>query len=197
VGAYDGLTNDPLHAYVRRHGWRGVLVEPQEAPFQALKANYSDQGQLTFLNAAVGNRDGTGELYVVPEAAGQPEWSRQIASFRREVILKHDHDRLAVAVPRGVEHLSEILETRKVNVITFDTLIERFGIDRIDLLQIDAEGYDAELLKQFDFKRLKPAIIRYEHVHLEKEEQRDCLELLAGHGYRFSVGNSDSLAYLP
>lgn len=29
IGVYDGITGDPLHKYIRKFGWREVLVEPQ------------------------------------------------------------------------------------------------------------------------------------------------------------------------
>jgi hypothetical protein len=29
VGAFDGITTDPLHKYITRYGWRGILMEPQ------------------------------------------------------------------------------------------------------------------------------------------------------------------------
>jgi FkbM family methyltransferase len=195
VGAFDGLTNDPLHAYIRRYGWRGVLVEPQEEPFQALLENYRGHDQLAFLNAAIGGRDGQSELFVVRKEAGQPAWSQQIASFRPEVVMKHDHNNLAVQVPRGIQNLAEIMKPRLVETVTFGTLIERYAIGRIDLLQIDAEGYDGALLRLFDFDRLQPAIVRYEHVHLSMEEQSACLELLLRRGYRFTVGTAETLAY--
>jgi hypothetical protein len=29
IGVYDGASNDPLCDVILKHGWRGVLVEPQ------------------------------------------------------------------------------------------------------------------------------------------------------------------------
>ena len=55
-----------------------------------------------------------------------------------------------------------------------DTLLDRHHVKKIDLLQIDVEGYDYELLKSFNFERIKPQLIRYEHRHLK---------LAAGGGY--------------
>ncbi len=195
VGAYDGLTNDPLHARVRHYRWRGVLLEPQTGPFRALQENYRGQDQLIFLNAAVSDRDGQAPLYVVPQEEGQPAWSQQIASFRPEVVLRHDDAGLAVPVPRGIRNLADKMEPQLVDTMTFGSLLERFDIKRIDLLQIDAEGYDGELLRLFDFDRLQPSMIRYEHMHLSKKEQGACLDLLLDLGYLFTVGVSDTLAY--
>ncbi len=187
--------HDPLHARVRHYRWRGVLLEPQTGPFRALQENYRGQDQLIFLNAAVSDRDGQAPLYVVPQEEGQPAWSQQIASFRPEVVLRHDDASLAVPVPRGIRNLADKMEPQLVDTMTFGSLLERFDIKRIDLLQIDAEGYDGELLRLFDFDRLQPSMIRYEHMHLSKKEQGACLDLLLDLGYLFTVGVSDTLAY--
>jgi hypothetical protein len=40
VGAFDGITKDPLHKYIQPCGWRGVLVEP--SPAAQLRQLYSD-----------------------------------------------------------------------------------------------------------------------------------------------------------
>jgi hypothetical protein len=54
-------------------------------------------------------------------------------------------------------------------------------IEYLDLLQIDAEGYDVELLKLFDFERMRPPIVHYEHKKLSAKESDEAVELLAGH----------------
>jgi len=46
VGAYDGVTGDPICGYIRRYGWRGILLEPQRDVFLLLQKNYRDQPQL-------------------------------------------------------------------------------------------------------------------------------------------------------
>jgi len=65
----------------------------------------------------------------------------------------------------------------------------------IDLLQIDAEGYDYEIIRSIDFDTVKPAIIHYEHMVLSEADRNACLELLASHGYRIVLQDNDTLAY--
>lgn len=187
VGAFDGVSNDVLYPLVRRHGLRGFLVEPQKDAFARLKANYSDDPRLVFVNAALGATDGTVPLYrIKPEAQG-PEWLHQIASFDKNVIMKH-----AGQVP-GLEAL---LQVENVTCMTFSSLYKKFGIDRVDLLQIDAEGYDAELLRLFDVPSRLPAIVRFEHKHLRLRDYESCLETLVSAGYSITVNSSeDTLAY--
>jgi hypothetical protein len=65
VGAFDGVTGDPLHNYVKRYNWRGLLVEPQRYYFDMLRDAYKSQDNLMFFNGAVGRCDGEKVLYKV------------------------------------------------------------------------------------------------------------------------------------
>ena len=51
---------------------------------------------------------------------------------------------------------------------TFKNVIKNYGIERIDFLKIDTEGYDFEILKSFpwDYLALRPKIIKVEHFHI-------------------------------
>lgn len=35
------------------------------------------------------------------------------------------------------------------------------GVDRVDVLQVDVEGYDAEAIRMFPFGRYLPSIVRF------------------------------------
>src|SRR5206468_9762170 len=37
VGAFDGITKDPLRKYIQTCGWRGILIEPQPRPAAQLQ----------------------------------------------------------------------------------------------------------------------------------------------------------------
>src|ERR1700757_1019618 len=40
VGAFDGVSTDPLRKYIQTCGWRGVLIEPQPRPAAQLQELY-------------------------------------------------------------------------------------------------------------------------------------------------------------
>ena len=88
-----------------------------------------------------------------------------------------------------------MIDVEPVQCMTFDSLFAAVGSAHIDLLQIDVEGYDAEVLRLFDVAARRPAIVRYEHVHLSEQDQKACLERLIPLGYKIDVGPLDTLAY--
>ena len=85
----------------------------------------------------------------------------------------------------------------EVKGVTLHSLFEKHQIQELDLLQIDAEGFDYEIIRSIDFAKTKPAIIHYEHMVLSQADRNACLELLAENGYRFFLEDSDTLAYCP
>jgi hypothetical protein len=67
-------------------------------------------------------------------------------------------------------------------------------LQHVDLIQIDAEGYDWPIIRSIDFSRLHPAVIRFEYRHMSSSDADTCLSLLARHGYRLIVESRDIIA---
>lgn len=185
IGAFDGMVQDPLRKYINKFGWRGVMVEPQPAPAQNLHKLYDGNDKITVMQAALDRAPAKKPFFVVnhPDA---PHWAGALASFDRNVILKHTD---------LIPGLEKMIEEVTVDCVTFDDVLARLPGGRLDLLQIDTEGADAFILSLFPFERVKPAIVHWEIRHLSFPEREDCLGRLAQFGYRFaSSGDQDMLA---
>ncbi len=177
IGAFDGVTADPIHHLVKTYGWRGVLVEPQWEAYELLRQNYEDCTNLQFFNVAIGTENGEITLYT------RPGGTVQAASLKRDLMCKPGR--------RG-----RALLGRQVKCWTFDRLLQEANLrGTIDLLQIDAEGYDYEIIRSLDLAAVRPAIIHYEHMVLSQRDRNACLQLLADHGYRFLLEDNDTIAY--
>lgn len=190
VGALDGMFCDPIYERVLKDGWHGILVEPQPAYFKRLVENYSGVDGLTFLNSAVSDHEGTATMYVVADAAGTPIEAvglGGLATFRQERLERAFRGRLGARVPGG--RVGSI----EVGCTTFPTILADAAY--LDLLQIDAEGYDLELIRLFDFERFSPPIVRFEHRLLSTHEVDEAVLLLARHGYRVLREEEDMTAY--
>jgi FkbM family methyltransferase len=187
VGAYDGVSTDPLHKYIAACGWSGVMLEPQPGPAARLRELYADDGRIVVVEAAVDRARGTRSLFTV-EGDDLPKWVGGMASFERAHLLKHDY-----LVPDIAHKVRELM----VSCVTFSEVIEQLPAKRLDLLQIDAEGADGHLLSLFPFERLKPSIIHWEIKNMSRAEQEAALDLVCGHGYRVArSGGEDMLAVL-
>jgi len=175
VGAYDGVENDPLANFIRKHVCRGILLEPQPAIFARLRENIGCLPGLELVNAAVAQASGALPLFYVPAGIeGLPHWVTQLASFSREHIVGHE-DR-APGVSRHIATLT-------VDTLSFDDLLDRYQLPAIDVLQIDAEGMDALLLSWFPFERIRPGLIHYEISHIGVVDLERARARLRGFGY--------------
>lgn len=125
IGAFDGKTGDQLHDHVVRWRWRGVLVEPQARYFRALQETYAGHEQLILHQAAISERREMRTLYSVRDDDSNPEWAGQIATFDKSRLSEFD---------------GRIAE-QQVECFPITDLLK--GVERVDLLQVDVEGYDA------------------------------------------------------
>lgn len=190
IGANDGSTSDPLRRQVVARAWRGIMVEPVPHIFEKLRARYSGSPHVLLENVAIGASDGTAEFHslvpvVNPVALGLPHWYAGLGSFRREVILSHKAQ---------IPDIEQRIVTQTLPCLTFATLCARHGVDAVDLIQIDTEGYDYEVVKLIDLNRFRPALLIYEHVHLSAEDRAACENLLRRHGYEVGQFHLDTLA---
>jgi FkbM family methyltransferase len=183
IGAHDGVSYDPIHDYVRRFHWKGLLVEPQAAIFRKLKENYRDEKQLLFENSAVAQQDGGIELHCFENANAEDHASMLTSTRKHYLTLNGDSHRGA-------------LKTVTVPALTLESLLAKHRIDRVNLLQIDTEGFDFEIIKMIDFQRMKPEIIHYENNFLNRRQKSECARILSEQDYSLLNLGIDTIAYL-
>lgn len=188
VGANDGMALDPLRHAVTVHGWSGILVEPVPYVFDRLVANYAGTPGLIFENVAIADADGERELHYLPEAPDDAElwqWYHALASFDREVLLSHR---------RFIPDIDERVATMAVPCVTFDTLCARHSVERVDVVQIDTEGYDDKVLDLIDLARYRVQVVMYEHLHLTPADRARCTRRLEAEGFAVIADGMDTLA---
>lgn len=151
VGACNGRTGDPVYDFVCQGRMRSYLLEPVPATFESLQRSYSGVRNVTCINCALGTESKETTMYTVKGSN-----DCQIASFKREHVEKH---------LKGKDH-RKIIEVR-VETFEYSTLLDRFTIPTVDIVQIDAEGYDDEIVKMIlSHPGELPKIINFEHLHL-------------------------------
>lgn len=178
IGAYDGVIGDDLRQIIEGYPTRGIMVEPQPSAFARLSDRYDGSESITLINAAIDRESGERDFFV--PTRGDAEF----ASFDRDHLIKH-----------GLRP-SEI-ESRKVTCLSVDDLLGQAGWDSVDLIQVDAEGYDYQILSSIDFERLKPAIIRFEFRHFDARQLDESIERFVQLGYQFFVEELDIIAVRP
>lgn len=202
IGAYIGNSkHDPLFDFLQKVAstkHKIVLVEPIREYFDLLCRNYRNISGIEFENVAIAETEGERDMYrldgsIDPIKHGHGTWLTQLSSLREERMGRL-YDKCEV----DPGHKAFFLEHRvieKVACITLHQLLAKHQIQQLDLLQIDAEGYDYEILKTLDFDLLKPSFINYERVLLQKDEPA-CREMLEAQGYLLIDWRQDTLCIL-
>lgn len=189
IGGNDGINDDPIHHFItwNHKNVSGYILEPVYDYYKELENNYRNFPNLKTLNLAIHNSEKEMIIHRVnPAAVNQvPKYSKGIASF-----IKNHH--VNCKIPS--EHIIE----EKVNCVTLSDLMDRYSIQNCDLLQIDTEGYDAEIIFAIDFKKCKPSIINFEYYipqTMSKETYDAILKLLHEQDYEIWMENNDITAY--
>lgn len=179
VGSNDGEQHDHLRPFILASAWRGVMVEPVPYVFERLRRAYGANERIALENSAIGERDGTLPFFHVRDASADererlPDWYDGIGSFSRESLLAHADE---------IPDIEQRIVRAEVETLTFESLCRRHGVDEVDLLVIDTEGYDWRILSSIDLGSLRPRLIVYEHFHLSPSDRSAAAAHLRAHGY--------------
>ena len=187
VGSNDGVRRDPIHRFVMRDRWSGIMIEPVPRIFSVLVAVCGSNPNLRFENVAIAERRGRLAFFSLRDQAGNlPEWHDQVGTLLPETLERYRE---------RIPNFDDCLVEEEVEAITYSDLMDRHGEPAVDFLHIDAEGYDHRILHSIDFDRHAPHAILYENVIIGAEEQQACIDLLRRHGYRMIAQGSDTFAY--
>ncbi len=193
IGANDGKTHDPIYPYVTKYKLRGIVVEPQLEVFVLLQATYKDFPNVECVNIAIANESGTHPFYMVKESAKTVKNYAQmtgIATFHKDV-LRHT---IKNKIPAGV-NVDDYIQEVPMKSVSFNELLNERMISKIDLVQLDCEGYDYEIIKMIDFDRFAPDIVNFESNHISEEDRTECQTMLEGRGYTWFRHGIDTCAY--
>lgn len=197
VGANDGLREDPFRRFIIRDDWTGVLVEPVAPVFKILKKNYEKKKGLFFENCIISDMDeDQADFFVYSDAfLGDANIDKKLFYWRKSSLskdllskrLKHDH----------VEEKEGYIHCLKVRTCKLSDLMKKYShLGCVDLLIVDAEGYDDIVIKTLDFTCRKPKAIFFECSIIPSQRLDDLSELLRTKGYNLTSLNTDMVAVL-
>lgn len=83
---------------------------------------------------------------------------------------------------------------QEVEVVTLESLLEKEGIEKIDILSIDTEGTELDVWESFDWKKHRPAIVIVEAVS-SKVINEKVPEHFASIGYTYVATRGPNLIY--
>ena len=67
-------------------------------------------------------------------------------------------------------HTPNSISKIKCNTITFNDVVKKYNLDRLDLFVLDIEGYELEFLKTFNEWSLHPKVFVIEVGHIDDQK---------------------------
>jgi FkbM family methyltransferase len=152
AGAHDGLTQSNTAMLELSRGWRGLLVEPIPELARRCRANRPraivEQAALVaagFPSAEI-RMTYCNRSSIVDGGRGTPEADRAWIERCRRLPDQQDVRPYSLLVPAR----------------TLSSLLDDHGIERVDFLSLDLEGYEANALRGLDLERHRPGFILVE-----------------------------------
>lgn len=198
VGGNDGFQNDLICKFVKRHRWNGITIEPQVKPFKSLEQVYQ-KDNVTPVNAAIDNKNRTRKLYKV--AFTDARWASGLSSFLRSHLeekidsgyIEHKANKNGIRLPTNKK---DWIGFDEINCLTFETIFKQNNVRKIDILQVDTEGFDYEILKLFKFDKFLPRVLIFESENLITKDLTECQTWLRSKGYELTVFGGDTVGIL-
>ncbi len=203
VGANDGYFNDPLYPALSKYPDRTdiLLIEPQKDLIPYLIETYRFHPSAIIHNGAIGAQ---GELTLyrvkkeywsslqVPYATGWPEYRAPtgVTSSNRQ----HVETWLSgIGTPSNA--IPSMIGKEQAQCAPLLQVLEAYGwTGEIDVLQIDAEGFDDVVIYQSSIDVIRPSVINFEWPPMGKEKFHALKIYLQDSGYSLSLHGNDGLA---
>ena len=185
IGANDGNRFDELNKFIKQYKIKSILVEPINEYFEDLKRNYQNFENVYFENSAITVGAENKEIFAVNNnnLKDYDEHIKGINSFDKNHLIKH-----------GVK--SNHIIKKKINCISISNLLEKYNITNLDILFIDAEGYDGDILIDFLNNSKHEPILIFEYIHVKNKILQKLINLLSKKKYSYFDIN-ENLICLP
>lgn len=171
IGANDGITFSNSRKLLEL-GWSGELIEPAEKPFNKLKELYKDNKKVKLHNIAISDLRGELTFYSSGEHVGNGD-SDLLSTL--SIVDKQKWENSTVYLESKVQSLK---------------WLDFYNWQIYDFINIDAEGYDLNILKQMDLKELGCKCLCIEH---NGHQYNDIMRELRRYNMKTLLVNNENL----
>ena len=168
----------------------GISIEPLDIYLESLPSHDS----VIRLNCAISRFRGQGVVfYVHPEDIDEynlPEWLKGCNSFNDL------HPSTSTELEK--RELTHLVRKKVVDVLTWEDLVKRYDITKVEFLKIDTEGHDLIIINSIlDLMEIKtttlPEEIFFEsNILISEDELKLTLSRLEDFGYVVIMSNSEN-----
>jgi FkbM family methyltransferase len=150
AGGHDGYTQSNTYFLERFRGWRGVLIEPMSPLVEQARRNRP--------NARV--------VHCALVSTAEPGATVEMEFGDLMSVVRGTHDARWTAAGLQAGWRDPFVE--RVPARTLSGVLDECGVDAVDLLSLDVEGYETEVLHGLELDRHRPEFILVEMHELDR-----------------------------
>ena len=139
-----------------------LLVEPVPHNISAINENLKEFKNIHLEPVAVSSVRETKDFFFVKSTSInklKKHWASGIGSFNKNHLLNHRTKRFLIE--------EDDIDKIPIKTVKFEDLIEKYSITEIDKILIDIEGYEYEILRDIDLKKVRINSILFEYKHFD------------------------------
>jgi len=139
-----------------------LLVEPVPHNINAINDNLKEFKNIYVEQVAVASVRETKDFFFVKATSInklKKHWASGIGSFNKNHLLNHRTKRFLIE--------EDDIDKIPIKTVKFEDLIEKYSITEIDKILIDIEGYEYEILRDMDLKKVQINSILFEYKHFD------------------------------
>lgn len=148
VGAHDGETGSNTLFLEEKRNWKGICIEPGIEEF----SNLVKKRNCIKINACISNYEGFSEFTYI-------QGYSNMLSGLTESYNQHHKNRISQEINHYGGNVQKIL----MQVLTLQSLIEKYSLYEIDYCSIDTEGSELNILQSIDFEKSKIKVFSVEN----------------------------------
>ena len=200
VGANDGRVNDPIYDFAMGMSSKTnmLLIEPNKFLLPHLQKSYSPHPSYQIANCAIG-QEGVLTLYAVKANwfdHFQPAYAKGWPQYRAATgITSANKEHVEKALLREGINPDDAIESLNVPCQQLSPLLAELSWpSAIDVLQIDAEGYDDSVIHAANIQSTRPSLIYFENHNIPEKRMDLLVNYLSSQHYLTYKMGGDSLA---
>ena len=139
-----------------------LLVEPVPHNISAIKENLKEFKNIHLEPVAVASVRETKDFFFVKATSInklKKHWASGIGSFNKNHLLNHRTKRFLIE--------EDDIDKIPIKTVKFEDLVKKYSITEIDKILIDIEGYEYEILKDMNLKKVQINSILFEYKHFD------------------------------
>ena len=139
-----------------------LLVEPVPHNISAINENLKEFKNIHLEPVAVSSVRETKDFFFVKSTSInklKKHWASGIGSFNKNHLLNHRTKRFLIE--------EDDIDKIPIKTVKFEDLIDKYSITEIDKILIDIEGYEYEILRDMDLKKVRINSILFEYKHFD------------------------------